>query len=1099
MAFDASNNLHFTDDRDKTIHKLGSDGVIHTVTTIANSPYGIDFDGSGNLHISIFNTSSFWTIDRLSGSDLVRVAGNGNEGINGDGGPGVDAEFLGASHFAFDSAGNLLVGDCCQTIDFSTVGRRIRRIDAGGVINTIAGTTGSQGSTGDGGPAVDATFSGIFDVDVAANGNIFVGDSNSIRRIGTDGLINTIAGTPGGPLAIDGGLATAGAVPVSALTVDGDGNIFVSSTGHSIRKLTPVSALAPTATSLSPTSGAAGTQVTVTLNGSNFVTGATTITASNSGVTVGTVNVTSSSSLTVVLTLPPQSGTLDLRASVAAGTTGPATFTVTGGLSAPTLTSVSPNSGTPSSQVTVTLTGTDFVSGTTAVASPNTSVTIGSVNVASSTSLTAVLTLPATAGTFTISVTTPGGTSSTKTFSVAGVALTGSETFTISIAAGLKGVEEGGQALGQGLLPSGIAFDSSDNLFVASQGTNRVYQVTPAGVTTTFAGAGPRRFTGNGGPATSADLGAPGDVLLDGSGNVYISESTNHIVRRVTTDGNIEMFAGTGVQGSPIEGGQASAAPIGNPGALAIDASGNVYIADLFHRAVWKVRTDGVIERVAGNGISGNSGDGGPAVQATIRVPAGLALDASGRLYIADSSSHVIRRVASDGVITRVAGLSTSGFGGDGGQATAASFNFPSGIAVDASGVLYISDSGNHRIRRVRTDGVVETIAGTGVIGFLGDGGQATSALLFNPGKLALDGGGDIYVSDQGNRRIRRIDSRGVIDTFAGKPRRAFGGDGGPATEAQLSGPTGLETDEQGNLFIGDAGNRRVRRIDSDGIISTVIGTGVNGSDGDGGPATAAQLGSPGHVAVDARGNLYVSDRINDRIRKVTLDGIIQTIAGTVPRGFSGDGGQATAATLNFPYDMAFDGDGNLYFADHNNHRIRKIRTDGVIETVAGVGTHGFSGDGGQATLAHLSFPRDVVVDQQGTLYVADTENHRIRRIGTDGIITTVAGSATSGFSGDGAQATSARMSFPRGVVLDDAGNLYITDSGNRRIRRVNTSGVIETIAGNGSSDFDGKSGPATDGSIGTPEDIDIDIEGNLYFVDIGHSVVRKLTPDPAP
>uniref|UniRef100_UPI001FE0E2EF NHL repeat-containing protein n=1 Tax=Spirosoma luteum TaxID=431553 RepID=UPI001FE0E2EF len=329
-----------------------------------------------------------------------------------------------------------------------------------------------------------------------------------------------------------------------------------------------------------------------------------------------------------------------------------------------------------------------------------------------------------------------------------------------------------------------------------------------------------------------------------------------------------------------------------------------------------------------------------------------------------DYNNQRIRKVNTSGVISTVAGTGISGFSGDGGAATAASLSGPSGLAFDASGNFYIADGGNQRIRKVSTAGIISTVAGTGISGFSGDGGAATSASLYGPADMAYDASGNLYIADIGNRRVRKVNTSGIISTVAGNGFVGFSGDGGAATAAGLYFPTGVAYDASGNLYIADANNNRIRKVSPSGIISTVAGSGGSGFFlGDGGPATAASLVSPTSVAVDASGNLYIAELNNARIRKVSTSGIISTVAGNGSQGFSGDGGPATAASLVSPTSVAVDASGNLYIADFDNHRIRKVSTSGIISTVVGTGVAGFSGDGGPATGALLYRPSGVVVD----------------------------------------------------------------------------------------------------------------------------------------
>ena len=335
---------------------------------------------------------------------------------------------------------------------------------------------------------------------------------------------------------------------------------------------------------------------------------------------------------------------------------------------------------------------------------------------------------------------------------------------------------------------------------------------------------------------------------------------------------------------------------------------------------------------------------------------------------------------SSQNVITTIAGNGSATYSGDGGAASLASLNHPRGVAVDRTGTVYISDPDNFRVRRVGPTGVISTLAGTGVSGEGGDGGPASAALFRDVMAVTLDAAGNIYIADAGNRRVRKVTPDGIVTTFAGIGVEAFSGDGGPATAAALGRPMALALDAGGNLYIADSTNQRIRRVSAGGIITTIAGNGINGFSGDGGAATSASLGFPVGVAVDRAGNVYVADGDNNRIRKITPGGLISTVAGNGKGGFSGDGGLATGASLNIPFSVALDSAGNLFIADAGNNRVRRVDTSGIISTVAGTGTNGFSGDGGAAAEATLDFPWGVATDGAG-VYVADRANNRVRLI----------------------------------------------------------------------------------------------------------------------
>ena len=358
-----------------------------------------------------------------------------------------------------------------------------------------------------------------------------------------------------------------------------------------------------------------------------------------------------------------------------------------------------------------------------------------------------------------------------------------------------------------------------------------------------------------------------------------------------------------------------------------------------------------------------------------------------------------------------------------------------------------------------------------------------------------------------------------TIDTVAGtglseESGGGLSGDGGPAVEARLRYPFDAAVDETGSLYIVDTWNHRIRKVDSAGIVTTVAGSGTTGESGggfsgDGGPAVEAQLRFPGGAALDGSGSLYIVDTWNHRIRKVDSAGIVTTVAGSGTTGeggggFGGDGGPAVEARLRYPYGAALDGSGNLYIADAWNHRIRKVDSAGIVTTIAGSGTEGYGGDGGPAVRAQLSHPQGVALDGSGNLYIADTWNHRIRKVDSAGIVTTIAGGGTPGggrgrFGRDSGLAVRARLKYPQGMVLDEAGNLYFADIGNHRIRKVDASGIMRTIAGTGAAygGFGGDGGPALQAMLFSPRGMAADKAGNLYIADIGNHRIRRLTPPP--
>ena len=641
---------------------------------------------------------------------------------------------------------------------------------------------------------------------------------------------------------------------------------------------------------------------------------------------------------------------------------------------------------------------------------------------------------------------------------------------------------------------SGVAVDGAGNLYLADDIDNIVARVSPSGLLTVVAGNGHAGISGDGGPAITASLNAPLGVTLDSAGNLYIADTANNRVRKVA-GGTITTVAGNGTAAFSGDGGSATNASLNGPTGVAVDSAGVLYIADTGNIRIRKV-SGGTISTVAGNGNAGFSGDGGPATSASLSGPSsaphGLALDAAGNLYLADGGNSRVRKVSA-GTITTVAGNGQQGFSGDGGLATSASLYSPAAVLVDGAGNLYIADFGDQVVRKV-SGGTITTVAGTLSIAPLGDGGAATGATLYGPSGLALDSAGNLYIADALDGRIREV-SGGTITTVAGNG--GFSGDGGPALSATLNLPVNVAMDGSGALYIADTNNNRIRKV-SGGTVTTVAGNGTAGFSGDGGPAPNASLNYPSSVAVDSAGNLYIADSYNARVRKVS-GGTITTVAGNGTLGFSADGIPATTAALAYPGGLAVDAAGNLYFSEAGANRIRKV-TGGIISTVTGIGFPGFSGDGGPAVNAALNLPTGLAFDASGNLYIADTGNNRIRKVSSGGTISTVVGNGTSGFSGDGGLATNASLSlqsgalglFGGGVVVDAAGNLYIGDFGNHRIRKV-SGGTITTVAGNGNGRLAGDGGAATSASVFFPIGVALDPAGNLYIADTGNNRIREV------
>lgn len=637
-----------------------------------------------------------------------------------------------------------------------------------------------------------------------------------------------------------------------------------------------------------------------------------------------------------------------------------------------------------------------------------------------------------------------------------------------------------------------VAVDPTGGVYFSTMRDTRVFKVDQPGKIRTIAGIGTKGDSGDNGPAVNAQFSAPQGLVVDRAGNLYISDKANHRVRKIDAAGTIATIAGNGNQGSTGDGGSAILAQLQNPEGLAIGPGDDLYIAETVGHRVRKVDQNGMITTVMGTGKAGFSGDGGPATQAELNVPRGIAVDEAGNLYIADTGNNRIRKVDAAGKITTIAGNGTSGDRGDGGSAVAAELNTPRSVAVDRAGNLYIADSSSHRIRKVDVGGRISTMAGNGIRGFSGDGGPANRAQLAVPNGVAVDRDGNVYIGDYSSYRVRKVDPGGTITTVAGAGP-GYPGDGGPATQVYLSVPKSVFRDKNGLLYIAESASHRVRRVDPGGEITTIAGTGIGGFSGDGGLAVNAQLNEPFGVTVDPDGNVYIADTHNHRVRKVTPDGKITTLVGTgASESSAGDNGPAGAADVRYPIGLAIGGDRSLYVAGSSD-RIRRIDPAGVITTTAGTGTRGASGDGGPAGQAQFAAPGHICFDRLGNLFIADIRNNRIRRIDQAGTITTVAGTGAQGFSGDGAPARDAQLNNPEGVAVDDAGNLYIADRGNNRVRKVDPGGRITTIVGTGVAGISGDRSSATSAQLDQPTAVSAGADGTVLIADGDNGRIRKV------
>jgi sugar lactone lactonase YvrE len=610
--------------------------------------------------------------------------------------------------------------------------------------------------------------------------------------------------------------------------------------------------------------------------------------------------------------------------------------------------------------------------------------------------------------------------------------------------------------------PTSVAVDGSGNIFIADGGDHTIRKVAAGGVVTTFAGSSgqPGSTDGSG---SSARFLYPYAIAVDASGNVYVADSGNQNIRGISPGGNVYTIAGTaGVAGSTD--GTGVAALFNLPQGITVDAAGNIYVSDTNNSTIRKITAGGVVSTLAGAAGQTGGADGAGA-SARFSYPFGLAADALGNIYVADFDNDAVRKVTPGGSVTTLAG-SAGTSGSVDGQGSAARFNHPEAVSVDAAGNVYVIDTSNQTVRMITAGGSVTTLAGMPSIGGRADGTGA-AARFFYPGGIASTSSGSVYVADTGNHAIRAMASPGVVTTLAGGAGQ-MGSVDGTGAQALFAYPYGLAVDGAGNLFIADSGNNTIRKATATGAVTTFAGSaGPLGGSADGSGA-AARFSSPSGMAVDASGNIFVADAGNSTIRKISAGGAVTTFAGTAGSAGSSDGTGA-AARFNAPEGVAVDAVGNVYVADTRNDTIRKITAGGTVTTLAGVAGQTGTGDGAGGS-ARFNGPCAVAVDILGNVYVADFFNATIRAINTSNTVTTLAGSAGHVGFADGAGAV-ARFNQPYGLAIDGSGNLYVADTYNRAVREISPGGSVTTLNGAQCRFY-------------YPQGIAVDGSGNLFVAD---------------
>jgi uncharacterized protein (TIGR03437 family) len=651
--------------------------------------------------------------------------------------------------------------------------------------------------------------------------------------------------------------------------------------------------------------------------------------------------------------------------------------------------------------------------------------------------------------------------------------------YRIETVAGSAPVGDGGLAINAQLgAIQGVAVDRQGVVYLSDTDHNRVRRIGLDGVITTVAGTGDAGFSGDGGPGFQARLNLPYGLAVDRAGNLYIADLGNNRIRRVDAAGTIATVVGNGIYGNSADGVPAADARLLTPRNVAVNAVGELYFSEFEGHRVRKAGPDGLIATVAGTGWPGTDGTTDRAVRSPLSFPAGLTFDQAGALYIADSSNNRIQKVTPDGAVSTCVG--------EGGTL----ISQPLAVAVDLAGTIYVVDI-SPDVRALQTSGRWFDFAGGNVSGFSGDGRLAASARLASP-RDVVAANGKVYIAD--GVRVRMVDEKGVIHTIAGDGFLNAVGDSGPAADAILVRPTATSFDSFGNLYIADTDGQRIRQVTPAGMIGTLAGTGVAGYGPEPGPASSTQLKAPAGIAATPAGAVWIADTNNQRVRLVDANGLVQSVVGTGHPGSAPEDSPAGSAELRAPSGVCLDPSGAVYIVDSGNNRILRL-SEGRVSTAAGSGAPGYSGDGGDAKRAGLNQPRACAVDWRGNLFIADTENNRIRKVDVSGVIATLAGSGEKGGFGDEGPAAAAALSGPYGVAADGDGNVYIADTGNHRIREVTTDGVIHTIAGQYGAGWSGDGDLAVKALLNAPSGLALDGAGILYFADAGNGRVRRLVP----
>jgi hypothetical protein len=1113
LAVDNADNIYVADEGNQTIRRVIPVGTNWVVTTIAGQPgNGGSSDGTNNnalffypLGVAVDSATNLYVVEQQNytvrkitpvGTNWVVTTIAGQAGISGtNDGTNWAAEFYNPAGVAADAAGgNLFVAD----ENNSTI-RKVTRTGTNWVVTTVGGLADMPGTND--GTGTNARFNYPPSVALDNTGNVYVADAgNGTIRKGVLALPPVITSPPSSYV------LNTGVSPV--FTVTASGTLPLSYQWQF------------NGTNLADNSQYGGSQ-TSSLTISNA-------TSSNTGtykvIVTNAYGSTNASATLVVLTPPtitwgnPASITYGAAlnsSQLNAAANVPGNFAYTPGAGAIL------HAGTNTLTATFTPTDTvDYNSATNSVslvvspapltvAAVNASRQFGQTNpvltgtitglvngdnITASYSTTATTNSPQ--GTYPIipTLVDPGNRLTNYTVNLVNGTLTVTPPAQIPVSENyifttLAGSARIGSADGVGTDaqfsgPASVAGDTAGNVYVADRGNNTIRKITPAGVVTTLAG-----FAGQPGSADGTGSGArfsyPSGVAVDGATNIYVVDMNNNTIRKITPAGVVTTIAGmAGVSGANDGTGTNARfylnVPVGIPyniAGIAVDSATNLYVADTHNYTIRKITPAGVVTTLAGQpGIYGTNDGTGSA--ARFNFPAGLAVDSGGNVYVADSFSDTIRKITPAGAVTTLAGKPEVYGSGDG-TGSSALFNSPCGVVIDSTGNICVADSGNQTIRDVTPAGVVTTLAGLAGSEGATDGTGSTARFAIPLG-VGRDGAGNIYVAEYENNTIRKITTAGLVTTLAGASTSQGSADGTGST-ARFSNPFGMAVDASGNVYTADASGTTIRKASPAGVVTTLAGRA--GSYGNvNGVGTDARFGYAIDVAVDKLGNVFVADRVNGSIRKVTPAGVVTTFA----------------ASFNGPYAVAVAGTGEVYVGDNVSSAIYQVTPAGAVSLLAGMpGTPGNAD--GTGTAARFNSPSGIAVDGAGNVYVADSVNQNIRMVTPAGVVTTLAGTFNVAGNADGI-GSAATFDDPWGIAVDGATNLYVADSFNDTIRKLTPTGavwVVSTIGGaptpGGGPGMAGSAdGAGSDARFNDPIGMAADPVGNLYIADAHNNTIRK-------